>query len=409
MLFPLDIIDQHRDEISGNVLNLIRIILNLVIIICAFPIIELVWLAIRWLVYLVSSWFVTGFDYSVCDNIFAFLGKPVVEIPIILIIYYFLLRRFVVLRIKDNPFRKGGKKAAAPDGEKYNLPASYAAGVTYLLRDDAKAYASSFKNAMHLTLWYSETADMGYKAFHNNYNPCWESSLAVEETRNTIGFDEEFAADAKLGGGVKWRDFSELCVRAARDWKREKDMEKAAHYYGLLADTALRLAKSVAWPYRCPKRYDIWVSESYQELIAIYRNGSGKVEASLEKALEYTNALELFNKKIKESEKKGEAKIEEDFARAIRKAGGGTQRSASAHTAAVKAVEEASDNNRGVDQLPSRMTATVGGVNYTYVRTSLAGSYPASYHCPETGDMVSIYRANVYGSFADTDAGTFYF
>lgn len=400
-----------EEDVSGIILNLIRIIENLTLIVCVLPVIKLVWLAIRGIIYYVSTWFVKGWDYSVCDNIFVFLGKPVVEVPVILITYYFLLRRYVVQRIKDNPFRKRGRRKVASDGRKYNLPASYDVGRLYLLGDDAKTYASSFKNALHLTLWYSETADMGYQTFHKNYNPCWKSDIAVDHGERVIKFNEEFAVDASLGGSVKWSDFSQLCIRAARDWKRQKNMEKAVHYYALLADTALLLAKSVVWPYRCASCYDAWVSESYRELIAIYRNGSGKVEASLEKALEYTNALELFNKKVIESEKRGETKIEEDFARAERKYGssGSIYGSSSAHTDADGDAMAVSDDSRGVAQLPSRMTATFDGVNYSYVCTSAAGSYPAIYHCPETGDMVYIYRANVYGSFADTDAGTFYF
>ncbi|MGN1127348.1 MAG: hypothetical protein ACI4T6_00165 [Candidatus Flemingiibacterium sp.] len=282
---------------TGTEVNLMRIVSNIVYIVCALPLILLVGYGFRWVVYIVISWFNSAGNFALSKKVFDFLGNTVIKVIFVALVDLILLKKFVFLRIDKDPFRSSRRMAVGPDGKKYNLPVSYKVGITYLLGDDAEVYAAYFSSNVHRLLWLSETADLGKKYIVNNSS--WTIPIP-----GRMGEDvsDRFAIDASFGSNMKWSDYSEICIQAARGWHLLGDPDKSAHYYSLLADAACALGSS--WPYRGDVSYAEWAEESFAELIDYYSDRKDSV-----KAAEYEKKRRQLHDNFSKAKARGEELI----------------------------------------------------------------------------------------------------
>lgn len=305
----------EKKYVKGKAVNAMRVLSGFAYILCALPLILIGWYAVRWIVYFVCTWFVKmGGDYSWCDRVFDFLGRKECKAVAVALIDIALLKKFVFYRIIESPFKKGG----------YRLPKSYKAAVVYLLGPDAASYRTSFDNEDHYLLYLSEAVDLGFQKCNVNFKPeeykiqeyeingaAFDPTFGLYWTEKTAytssGFCRNFAVDTKVGDGVKWSDFSELCINAARGWKKRNDWQKALHYYQMLSDIAYSM--SMSWPYRGPRDYLIYARESFGAVISLYRYGNEQVEASSEKVAEYIRKRKVFEEMISKAEAAGKKRI----------------------------------------------------------------------------------------------------
>lgn len=276
-------LDYCRDysKVSGSVLDAYDLLRYVTWGTCAFPIYRLVLWGIKWLVYWVCTWFVSGNDYSWCDNVKAFMESKkflaAADILLVGVLLYFLVLIPIYELARDKMRRDKFAR-----GKGYALPHSYAGG----LKDFKNSDEFFFIDDRHRLLWIKKTIDLGLENIRKNpASAAWVPSSG----------DGYFSADEAICAGVKFWDIFELCRTAIKDSREKDDIKDTVLYYEDLTEICLTFAKYGALP-AISERVLKEIGNIYDQLIQIYRSGAGNVAASTEKALDYLADKENFVK-----------------------------------------------------------------------------------------------------------------
>lgn len=378
---------QKKKALSKSAAQLCQDMLGLTLLITGYPAMKLAAWMLRWLVYFILSWFVSGTDYSDCENARLFLAKPIIETPIIIIaaLIWFWTQTGVYKKQEEAARAKQWEEITGPDGNRYSVPLTYEAGM--------KKFGSLHaEKDLGDLLVVSRTCDLIFAQLKpwGHYKWIYKTPVA--------GHLLDFA-DVRLLPDLKLPAFCSDTGYAAKNWEKRADYAKAAHYREMFCNLCCWVAASDAWTQ--------WIKPEevgekfFEPLVELYRSGGPGVEPDLHKALLLQNAYEKFLADCQPAIKRAD-ELYQKFKEERRKEAE-AERSAAAYEAASQA--SSSEGSEGLSWLPDVMYDAAG---HTYSRIGSLGSSAVSYQCAETGDSVLITVAAASLGSIYTNCGEFF-